>query len=256
MLNPIKMSKKEIINAVFIIPIINNKVYLAQRNTEPYKNYFGPVGGKIDKLHKNHKDQLFYSDPIGQIFGNIKLVQKEKELIQQGFENTKLAGFREFCEEIFTDKNYPQDFKENQFEPNLRLFEIIDENTVKNKIVKCTVYITKINSTDFSLSKREITQFKPLELINENQIFPMAKVMLYITKYLIEIYPNYIQKGTPIDNFKELNGKIPEFKELNHNFPTSFDLALKFREGKLKGLTNDQAILFSTQNFKQNKYFK
>lgn len=179
----------------FLIPVVDDKLYVAQRGTPPYQNYWGPIGGKSDApCEGNPWDKPHQVEKLG---GHLVIGIADSIAIEEGREHIQGTVVREFCEEIFSERNFPEDFKLEDVTDIKRLGFIADKAMVNGVThdVHNYFYLARVNRKDFSLSKREILGFKPLEeLGREDEIFPIGKLALaqiYIS--IKERSPPYLQ---------------------------------------------------------------
>ena len=211
------MAKKEIIEVGFLIPVFRDKIFLGQRNTEPYKSKFSAIGGKQENfsLDNGFFSFLFRED---EDLGDMNFLNKiDKSFFNGKKEAILTTTIREFCEEIFTEKIFPSDFNLSQFINIVDLGSVYDKFNGKEFI--CSFFLAKvdIDLSSISLSSRELMCLKPLAQIRESEIVPMTKFALIQLKYLMLSYNlGHNISGTNLEYYKsiDINGQIPYFIEL------------------------------------------
>jgi len=194
--------------ASFLIPIIDGQIYLAQRGTEPHKGLYGAVGGKSDPQKAAPQRPRL----VKLAGGHLKLSFSDFHAHSEGREYTLDTAIREFCEEMFSAKKYPVDFGEED------ITEIVNLGWIGDRIPPFPAFINqfyfgKLNRKDYSPSKREITDFKPIKEIKGEQIFPIAQAALIQLSYLT-INEKYFKSMPELMPYKEmkLHEQIPEMK--------------------------------------------
>ena len=195
---PINSSSDNLIDVGFLYPVIQGQIYVAQRNTDPYRTYYGPIGGKAEAHNPDEpayiKDQpahkhIPYSDTLAQA---------------RNVEYGHTSALREFYEEVFQIKQIDWTEISNLF----KIGAITDQ--FKNRLTNCQFYIAQLERTDFRLSTRELSNIKPLIEVNPDQLFPLAKASLYGLKKAL--YKEEIKK---LKQYQKINLKaqIPELKQ-------------------------------------------
>lgn len=164
----------------FLIPLLDGRIYVAQRGTEPHKGSYGAIGGKSEP-QKAESERLRLVQTAGE---HLKISFSDLHAKSQGREFTLDTAIREFCEEAFSTLNYPSDFKEGDFTDAVSLGWIGDRIEPFPAFIN-QFYIGKVNRKDFSFSQREIKDFKPLQEISGNQIFPITQAALIQLRYLL-----------------------------------------------------------------------
>ncbi len=146
--------------AAFAIPVKDGVIYLATRNTPPFKGFYSAVGGKVDES----------AECLG--FGNP--TASSIRLGELGFERPTTAAVREFCEEMYFGRKFPDGFDLDKFEA-AKLFCINDSVTG----VSCYIRLVSVPSElYFTPSPREIGRVDRLVDIDPTQINPLTKVAL------------------------------------------------------------------------------
>lgn len=182
------------------IAIRCGKIILAQRSTPPHVGKFSVVGGKSDKADMPYvltlpKVRTSYD-------GKLKLSNFDRHALEEGREAPFETAVREFCEEIYGDKKYPDDFEywANRFQP-VRLGQVYDPK------YRAWMDLSVINVDGrwrFSPSEREIGNIEELVNIDPADINPVTKIALEELRYRSE-------NGLGFDSRKKLHEQIPKF---------------------------------------------
>lgn len=226
-------TRKEPTVAVFVISLINGKIFLGKRNTRPHKGKYGPVGGKLENLEE-------FSE--GLYKNSIKEMNKRERVLREENKETSMeAAVRETCEELFADKSYPQDFSKKDFGEILELGSVVDDKSVKGKRSFCIFYALEVRRRDITLSERELSSLKPLEEISEESIYPNGKLALYFLKFLTGPYRRFIETGMVLERFSLVNDSIPDFKLLEEE-ENSMKRALLYRRARINGEEEETAL--------------
>jgi len=163
----------------FLLPIVNEKIYLGRRGKNPFQGYWGVIGGKAEHLKGDNPWNLpRYVTKLG---GHKVMSICDDFLKKKGMEYLTGTVVREFCEEMFSGRKFPDDFNEEDFQNLVHLGYIDDSGTLNEKPFSAHnhFYIARIRRTDFSLKEGELTGFKPLEELTEgDEIFPLTKAVL------------------------------------------------------------------------------
>ena len=238
-INPEKIVFKER-DVGFLLPVVNGEIWLGQRGTKPFKGHYGAIGGKNEYKNEDHKQSPFekptlITKPGGHQVHSISDQQAKKE----GRELLTNTAAREFCEEIFSNLTYPNDFSETDITDMFRLGWIIDytyegKNQENKYLVGrnfCYFFLANVNRTDFSPSPREITNFKPIDdLIETDNIFLLTQLALEQIRYLYEDFKPELWPGmAPYKNFA-LNKQLPLLNIQERRFNTLFATAIYFSE--------------------------
>ncbi len=167
--------------AVFTAPVINGRIYLAQRNTPPQVGLYSLIGGKVDPLTQEDPKIDMPASPGSGYVG------------KKGFERLKWTSLRELIEELYNGggKLTAEDIQSL----DLTGFHIYDDETLldANTGVKCytkvvevpkefSLFGRRIKCEEFSPSKREIGEVRMACLINPWLINPLTKVALILMK--------------------------------------------------------------------------
>lgn len=169
--------------AGFLIPIIDGKIWVGQRGTEPHKGLYGPIGGKSEPPEQEHTQHpaMVYAPGDHQRVSLTDLMAES-----EGREIPAETRVREFCEEVFTGLHYPADFSSQDITGVGKLGWIIDSPKPDVDFV-CYFYLAKVGRKDFRPSPRELTAFKPLEqLAADERLFPIARYAFAHLKWLYE----------------------------------------------------------------------
>ena len=201
----------------FFIPIIDGQICLAQRGTEPFKGYFGAIGGKAEYNFSQDKSTSpkIFDRPhlITQMGGHVRVSISDRIADYQQRERPSQSAIREFLEEIFSEKKFPEDFSEDDIKDTYNLGTIEDvflQNP--NEIWVNEFIMGKINRVDFSPNTREVMSFKPLEKLTSGQIFPLTKMALHNLKWMITEW--HVSDESPLKKYDmdKLVEQIPQFK--------------------------------------------
>lgn len=220
------------IHAAFLIPVIDGQIYLCKRGTEPFKGYFGAVGGKSDLLSGNNV--LGMPNKIIKPGG-----QRVKSLADQvakslGRENPAEAACREFCEEIFSELKYPQDFSPTDITDVYKLGMVEDQPPGYTKISVCYFHIAQVHRKDFSLSSREVRSFKPLaEITQDEQIFPITKMALEQIRHLCASEEIELVSGSTAYSRMNLEKQIPTIHLSTYKHTDMCGPVMLFKENRL-----------------------
>lgn len=176
----------------FLFPVINGRLYVSQRGTPPHQGYWGAIGGKNTNTSHPY-NQLHCIEKLG---GTKVLCIADSINKKLGLEFCIGAAIREFCEEVFSDKSFPEDFNEKDFTNMHRIGSAID--TFGGREFDCNFVIAQVNRNDFYLSPRELTAFAPLDskfLGLKDRIWPLSKLALAHLKSMLcefkDFYPGY-----------------------------------------------------------------
>lgn len=168
---------RQVMNEVavsLVFPVIDEAIWLCRRGTPPYEGLFSPVGGKIDAKQPSILEDGFHyvTKPGGARVGSV--VDCFNNML--GIENTKEAAIRELAEEIFSGRKYPDEFREMDFSDVVRVpFSIVE--TFGDTLFRSYIHFARLNRDDFSLSPREVKDFKPITEINGG-VTPIASYVL------------------------------------------------------------------------------
>ncbi|MBI2112663.1 hypothetical protein HYT52_03965 [Candidatus Woesearchaeota archaeon] len=87
---------------------------------------------------------------------------------------------------------------------------------VSGRTYHCLVYLATIHRKDFSLSRRELSDLRPLSTVHPEAIFPLTQLALLHLKYVLREkawMPSEWWKGYENGG---LERKIPEFQHLGY----------------------------------------
>lgn len=165
---------KATIDSGFLFPVINGKLYVGQRRTEPYEGMYGPIGGKSE-IHRRSETPYVKEYPAKPHVprSDISAQKRSKEFGHS-------SAIREFYEEAFQMTEVPWEEVSNIF----KIGRIKDSFEGFN--TNCQFYLTMIQRTQFDPSPRELSNILPLEEIEINQLYPLAKASLYGLKRAFE----------------------------------------------------------------------
>lgn len=196
-----------IVPAAFLIPVVDGLIYLGQRGTPPYQFYFSAVGGKAEKKGKGELWNKPYM--IEKLGGHMRVSIYDRVAIEEGRELVVNTALREFWEEAFHDKEFPK-LEERVFSDVLKIGLVLDDSkVVPDKKFECLFFLANVHRKDFSLSPRELKDFKPLVQINdESTIAAPTKYALEQLRFLEKIRYDHLQ---PYVGFN-LTSQIPQFK--------------------------------------------
>lgn len=155
-----KQKSSEVKYAAFVIPLRDGVIYLAERNTPPFKGLYSAIGGKMESGGTDDND--------------LDLTSSSFRLKKEGFERPTEAAIREFCEEMYYRTEFPKEFELDDFKI-VKLFRIDDVVTG----VSCYFRLVSVPShLPFVPSPREIGKVNRLVDIDPTQINPLTKVAL------------------------------------------------------------------------------
>lgn len=175
------MSKK-VIEVGFVIPIIDGKLFLGKRGTEPQKGKWGAVGGKLENLNLTSAiySKLFKRKSL-HLDGNVYEKNSEIDRVAKNQESILAGALRETAEELFSDdeKNFSESDLKNLFINPVYLGMLKDKYMGKN--ILSYFYIVTLNSklSNLNLSSREIPEFERFSDIEFSKIWPMTQLALF-----------------------------------------------------------------------------
>ena len=209
--------------ACFLIPVLDGEIWLGRRGTEPHKNQYGAIGGKAIE----HRDSGLANAPrvIETIGGGSKLSVADRLAQEYGLEWPAETAVREFCEEAFSDQRYPEDFAEGDITNIIQLGGMNDD--ISGRTYHCLVYLATIHRTDFSLSRRELSDLRPLSTVHPETIFPLTQLALLHLKYVLREKAWMPPKWYNGYESEDLERRIPKFEHLEYR-PSSFLGAISF----------------------------
>ncbi|HTK03697.1 MAG TPA: hypothetical protein VL401_02945 [Alphaproteobacteria bacterium] len=204
---------KEIVDVGFLFPVINGKLYVGQRGTEPYKDMYGPIGGKSEK-HNPHEAPYIKDYPAKPHIPSSDVLSEIKD---KEFGHT--SAIREFYEEAFRVTSVPWSEVSNIFK--IGRIEDLFNGTDTN----CQFYLAMIQRGGFHLSPRELQDISPLTEIEIHQLYPLAKASLYGLKKAFD--KGIIKKLEPY-SLLSVDKQIPSFDiaeiaEIMHGRSTSIE---------------------------------
>jgi len=175
----------EIVRTSFLIPVIDGLIYLGKRGTEPYKGQWSAIGGKVEKTG----GPVLHDSPltIEKRGGSTRISIFDESAIADGRELWFNAAAREFWEEAFHGKPYPK--PEDRVFTDVYKIGCVDDSYPEfpNKNYQGLFFLARVNRRDFSLSPRELCDFKPLEKLTcEDQIAQPTRFALTQIYYLCE----------------------------------------------------------------------
>ncbi|MCF7866352.1 hypothetical protein K9L67_01840 [Candidatus Woesearchaeota archaeon] len=200
------MTEQKIRFVSFLIPIIDGEIWLGQRGTEPFKEYYGAIGGKVDESTSLDNN---YAQIIKKPGNHKEYSVLDKIALEKQKEFFKKAAVREFAEEIFSKQQFPNDFS-NKDITNILKLGVIEDTLLNQPDYRndCIFYLANINRKDFTPSLREIKNFQPLSKINYSEIFPITKIALIDLKYKSKKFKLNFLNDYP----KEIFEKIPDYE--------------------------------------------
>lgn len=204
----------------FLFPVIDGEIYVGQRGTEPFKGYYGAVGGKNDPktTDRFNRQHLIYKPG-----GHQELSIADKIMVDHGREGLAQTAIREFCEEIFQGVPYPEGFADDDFRYVQRLGVVHHQPEGSDTMNHCYFHIAQISRTDFRLSPREIHDFRPLRGLSNDNLFPISRLPLAHLRFMLEVAP-----ADGYAHSKGLEDQIPELdmrgEFISSNMVGAFDL--------------------------------
>lgn len=150
-----KHNANKVKHAAFVIPVVNGEIYLAERNTPPFKGFYSAIGGKVDCSSEQWS----------------QLGPTSRQIVEQGFERPSLAAIREFHEEMYGC--LPEDFDLAQYRWE-RIGCINDAVTG----VSCHIRLFDVLNSEFSPSPRELGLISRISDIDSVQINPLTRLAL------------------------------------------------------------------------------
>lgn len=173
---------KKVQYAAFLLPVIEGKIYLGQRGTNPHQGAFGPIGGKLESFRPDglwHKPQMITKPGGHQVISLTDLMAQG-----QGLEFPYGTAIREFSEEVFNGKT----IREGDITDLFRLGFVVDYDTQLPDVeFECYFHMANVHRKDFSLSHRELTSIKPLEdLAETDRLYPLTEILLTHLAYMWE----------------------------------------------------------------------
>lgn len=187
----------------FLFPVIDGELYVGQRGTEPFKGYYGAVGGKNDPKKTDRFDHKHLIHKLG---GHRELSIADKIMIDQGREGLAQTAIREFCEEIFQGIPFPEGFANDDFRYVQRLGVVHHQPDGSETMNRCYFHIAHVHRKDFCLSSREIHDFRPLRGLSNDDLFPISRLPLARLVHMLQEF------GGPdgYAHFRGLEDQVPE----------------------------------------------
>ncbi|MBT4446368.1 hypothetical protein HOA92_06230 [archaeon] len=188
----------------FLIPIVNGEIWLGQRGTPPHEKMYGAIGGKTDA----YEGIVCPFDALSNIIkmgGHSTLSVADRAALSSNKELPGETTLREFCEETFNAQVlypgnelskkigssrlvYPSDFRREDISDLKKLGTFDDKSSNEDPVMNhCYVYIARVNRSDFCLSPRELTDFKPITQIDPREIWLGTKIALTHLKYNLDL---------------------------------------------------------------------
>lgn len=190
----------KIVHVGFLYPVIKGKLYVGKRGTEPHQGLYGPVGGKSGVFNPNDKPYT-KSFPARPHTAHADFFAKLNNV-----EYGHASAIREFYEEA-----YQLSAIEEEVTDIFRIGAINDE--YNGAYTNCQFYMAQVTRSIFNLSKRELHDLCPIETVNPQDLFPLAKLSLFALKYVLS--KGIIERLKPYAPF-HIENQIPdlEIKEI------------------------------------------
>ena len=172
----------------FILPVVENRLYLAKRGTKLFHNHWCAVGGKSKPRSPEQAHKMSIPYLVTKPWGP-QLSVNDRIRESMGREYNLENALREVCEELYSNRRYPEDFSPEDFAHPIRLGYWDDTFKIDDREGKAHNYffMVKLFKTDFHPSPREVVDFKPLEQIPVGSpIVPMTRLALIHMRVLIE----------------------------------------------------------------------
>jgi|GEM_PF-2348406 hypothetical protein len=177
----VKMSEPQISGpetwASFLIPVIEGKIYLGQRATEPQKGLYGAIGGHLEPASVVQGEPHRIEKPGGSMQPSVI----ERIAKARGLEYLRSAGVRECLEELFHGE-----------EPDMACAsDIVEVRGVddypKGKKYFNYFFLGTINRpvSEIRPAPEELTDVRPLTDVPVDQIYPIAQAALEETRMIL-----------------------------------------------------------------------
>ena len=174
--------------SAFILPVVNQRLHLAQRGTELFHGYWCAVGGKSKERSPEQANKMSLSHLVTKPWGS-QLSVNDRIRESMGREYGLETAIREACEELYSNRRYPEDFSPEEF-ANPALLGFIDDTYKigdRERAAHNCLFMVQLLNRDFNFSAREVKDFKPLEEIPVGApIVLMTRLSLINMRVLIE----------------------------------------------------------------------
>jgi hypothetical protein len=175
---------------------------------------WGAPGGKNEPQQKKLQD---ISKEISTQSGNTKPSLIDKILSSENKETIGETALRECCEELYPQKNYPDEFSKEDFQNIYRLYGNFYDKLDDPKMSSIYVHVCEFKNKDFGyVGSREIEDLQPLEeilrTVPESEILPVTRLALNTFKMQLqsELYSDVKE----LKNYRNKNiaSQIPIFE--------------------------------------------
>ena len=213
------MDAQPITHVSFLIPIMNDKIYLGQRATPPWKGYYGPIGGKSGSAMTDHLPYTKYA------LGGHKIpIINDQLSMLEGREFGHVAALREFYEETF--QRLPHSFN---LPGIVYLGSVSDEYSDKPQ--SCSFYFSLIPKRKWNINPHELSDISPVTEIPHELIFPLGQLALEGMRVLLSEPMIACFDRVHLYRGRQLDKQIPQFdhtrlRSFIANKPTSIMGAL------------------------------
>ena len=159
--------------AAFVLPVVGDSIYVGMRATPPHRGFYGAIGGKIDP----YSDQNMLQTSRPEWASTVTAVNNLTTCLGEEFPSE--AGIREFCEEAFHGRTYPDGFEPRDITDVIWLGMIRDRDPVRPAVHHdCYFFLARVNRRDFSPNPRELADIMPLVSVPWRQIYPLTQIAL------------------------------------------------------------------------------
>lgn len=190
-------TKDTLIDVGFLYPVIGGQIYVAQRNTDPYKKFYGPIGGKSE-AHNPDEPPYIKDQPAHKHIPYSDILTRSRNK-----EYGHTSAVREFYEEAYQLKLIDW----NEISDLFKIGSITDQ--FNGLITNCQFYLARLARSDFNPNLRELSDIKPLIEIEPGQLFPLAQASLYGLKKALD--KTEIKKLEPYQAMK-LQAQTPDLR--------------------------------------------
>ncbi|MBN1645515.1 hypothetical protein JW868_00580 [Candidatus Woesearchaeota archaeon] len=183
----------------FLLPVIDEKIYLGQRNTPPHRGVWGPIGGKSESYRAG------YSPLTKTALGGGEVPTVLSQIAQaSGLEYPHITALREFFEEV-----YQMSLDLKHVRGVNQLGSITDE--YDNKAQYLSFFIAIVDNLGFNLNHRELQAVSPLEDIAIRDMSPNTVLALEAARFWLTQFPYEANdKWQPYLDMR-LQDQIPKF---------------------------------------------
>ncbi len=185
--------------ACFLLPVVDDRIHLIKRGTQLHYGHWSMVGGKAEPRAPRQQHHMSVPYLIEKMGGHKVLSVNDGIRENKGLEYNYETATREACEELHSNKKYPEDFSPEDFAHPTRFGPLRDHYKTSRGEGEAHLYffMAKLQRRDFYPSKREVLAFEPLERV------PIGEPMVPITRAILLNLKIMLQEGVPFKNQQE-----------------------------------------------------